>query len=163
MDVKYRAVYLRRMARSDPQVNFRIPERLNERLKESAAASNRSITAELVTRLEESYDPMLEALKVALAPLRVDLSDAARRSNITLAEEIAARLDKDFRAYGMELTINFESGTRPALTEVVAAIADIQEESGLEVDAIRINVNYREPTASDMAKTNIKTKARAKR
>lgn len=43
------------MARTDPQVNFRIPAALNEQLKESAAANNRTVTAELVHRLEASF------------------------------------------------------------------------------------------------------------
>lgn len=151
---------VRAMARTDPQVNFRIPERLNERLKESAAENNRSITQELVTRLEDSFDPMWAALKLAMAPIRVDLVDSARRSNISLAEEIAARLDKDFRAYGVELTLNFEYGKRPPLTEVIETVHQVQKEAGIDVDAIRINVNYREPTKFDKAETAKLSKSR---
>lgn len=44
------------MARSDPQVNFRIPATLNDRLKAAAAANNRTITAELVSRLQQSFE-----------------------------------------------------------------------------------------------------------
>ncbi|WP_047130019.1 Arc family DNA-binding protein [Xanthomonas arboricola] len=43
------------MARTDPQVNFRIPAALNEQLKEAATANNRTVTAELVHRLESSF------------------------------------------------------------------------------------------------------------
>lgn len=43
------------MARTDPQVNFRIPAELLEKIKEQAAANNRTITAELVSRLELSF------------------------------------------------------------------------------------------------------------
>ena len=43
------------MARTDPQVNFRIPADLADRLKEAAAANNRTLTAELVHRLESSF------------------------------------------------------------------------------------------------------------
>lgn len=45
------------MARSDPQVNFRIPQELKEKLEQSAKESGRSITSELVTRLEQSFQP----------------------------------------------------------------------------------------------------------
>lgn len=43
------------MARSDPQVNFRIPQELKEKLENAAKESGRSITSELVTRLEQSF------------------------------------------------------------------------------------------------------------
>lgn len=43
------------MARNDPQVNFRIPAELKEKLEESAKESGRSITSELVLRLEQSF------------------------------------------------------------------------------------------------------------
>lgn len=44
------------MARDDAQVNFRIPHDLNERLKAAAIANKRSVTGELVTRLQRSLD-----------------------------------------------------------------------------------------------------------
>lgn len=42
------------MARSDPQLNFRIPLELRERLEAAAARNKRSLTQELVERLEAS-------------------------------------------------------------------------------------------------------------
>lgn len=38
------------------QVNFRIPQELKDKLEQAAKDSGRSITAELVTRLERSFD-----------------------------------------------------------------------------------------------------------
>ncbi|MCU1196168.1 Arc family DNA-binding protein [Stenotrophomonas maltophilia] len=52
------------MARTDPQVNFRIPAELNERLKEAAAENGRTITAELVQRLEASFRRSVDDEKV---------------------------------------------------------------------------------------------------
>ncbi len=43
-----------RMARSDPQLNFRIPADLRDRLEAAAAQNKRSLTQELVERLEAS-------------------------------------------------------------------------------------------------------------
>lgn len=43
------------MARSDPQLNFRIPVDLRERLETAAAHNKRSLTQELVERLEASF------------------------------------------------------------------------------------------------------------
>lgn len=42
------------MARTDPQLNFRIPVELRERLEAAAARNKRSLTQELVERLEAS-------------------------------------------------------------------------------------------------------------
>jgi hypothetical protein len=44
------------MARTDPQINLRIPAALKARLEESSVAAGRSITAEVVARLEATYD-----------------------------------------------------------------------------------------------------------
>lgn len=45
------------MARTDPQVNFRIPAELLEQIKSSADENNRTITAEVVSRLQQSFEP----------------------------------------------------------------------------------------------------------
>ena len=44
------------MARTDLQVNFRMPAELKERLEQAAKESGRSITSELVHRLRKSLD-----------------------------------------------------------------------------------------------------------
>lgn len=42
------------MARDDPQINIRMPADLKAGLEAAAAANNRSVTAEIVARLEQS-------------------------------------------------------------------------------------------------------------
>ena len=44
------------MARSDPQMNFRIPAELKEQLELAAKDNNRSLTAELINRLDASLN-----------------------------------------------------------------------------------------------------------
>jgi len=56
------------MARNDPQVNFRLPQDLRDRLEDAAKENKRTLTAEIVVRLEDSF----------AAPLsKQDLSDEA--------------------------------------------------------------------------------------
>lgn len=43
------------MARTDPQVNFRIPASLKEKLEAAAFENKRTLTAELVSRVESSF------------------------------------------------------------------------------------------------------------
>lgn len=45
------------MAQEYSQVNFRIPTKLKEDIEKAALTNNRSITSELVSRLEESFTP----------------------------------------------------------------------------------------------------------
>lgn len=44
------------MATDDIQTNLRLPSNLKKRLKHAADASNRSMNAEVVARLEESFE-----------------------------------------------------------------------------------------------------------
>jgi hypothetical protein len=43
------------MARDEPQVNLRIPAALKARLDQASERNKRSLTAEVVARLEESF------------------------------------------------------------------------------------------------------------
>jgi len=44
------------MARSDPQTNIRLPADLKQRLTDAAKEANRTFGAEVVKRLEESFE-----------------------------------------------------------------------------------------------------------
>ena len=43
------------MARTDPQFNLRMPQGLKDQIDEAALRSNRSINAEIVLRLQQSF------------------------------------------------------------------------------------------------------------
>lgn len=44
------------MSRTDPQFNLRMPEELREKVAEAAKANRRSATAEIIARLEASFE-----------------------------------------------------------------------------------------------------------
>lgn len=44
------------MRKDNVQVNFRLPQELKQKLENSAQANGRSITSELIVRLDESFD-----------------------------------------------------------------------------------------------------------
>lgn len=50
------------MARDDPQVNIRMSATLKRRLEDAAEASGRSLTAEIILRLEQSLQPAAPAM-----------------------------------------------------------------------------------------------------
>lgn len=54
--VKTHLVHHSRMKRTDPQFKLRIPEDLKAKVEESAKANHRSLNAEIVARLESSFD-----------------------------------------------------------------------------------------------------------
>lgn len=43
------------MARTDPQINFRLPHELKNRIEQSAKENGRSVTQEVILRIEQSY------------------------------------------------------------------------------------------------------------
>lgn len=45
------------MARTDPQVNFRMPQELRDKLEDASKENKRTLTAEIVARLESSFEP----------------------------------------------------------------------------------------------------------
>lgn len=47
------------MARNDPQMNLRVPMELKEKIEKAAFENGRTITAEAVYRLEQSFDSPL--------------------------------------------------------------------------------------------------------
>lgn len=75
------------MARTDPQVNFRMPAELKDRLEASAKEAGRSTTAEIVTRLEESISaPSADAVVKALARLEFLLAATQRQLRMKTLE-----------------------------------------------------------------------------
>lgn len=83
------------MARSDPQVNVRIPADMKTRLDQAASASGRSFTAEVVHRLEQSfvYDEVHPDIVVGLLGKVRSLNTAIRvfRDEVTRVSESKKR------------------------------------------------------------------------
>ena len=73
------------MARTDLQINIRIPHDLKERLDTAAGTASRSLTAEVVQRLERSF----RLDQGAAVPLALQLVQL-----LAQAEEMARRLAK---------------------------------------------------------------------
>lgn len=65
------------MARNDPQMNLRVPMELKEKVEKAAYENGRTITAEAVYRLEESFNKTqpqvddLESLKKEIQKLNM--------------------------------------------------------------------------------------------
>ncbi|TCN30306.1 Arc family DNA-binding protein [Sinorhizobium americanum] len=55
------------MAREDLHFRLRIPEGLKNRIEDAAAENNRSMTAEIIDRLETSFAPLPPEMKAMIA------------------------------------------------------------------------------------------------
>lgn len=71
------------MSRTDPQVNFRMPQELRDKLEAASKANKRTLTAEIVARLQQSFVVETEfhvGSKITHTPIEQDvLEDAAER------------------------------------------------------------------------------------
>ncbi|WP_413143552.1 Arc family DNA-binding protein [Burkholderia cepacia] len=76
------------MARDDPQINLRIPPELKERLDAASARKRRSLTAEVVARLEASFSSDDESSNVHMDDRTLDLFAGH------IAEKVVEALDK---------------------------------------------------------------------
>lgn len=63
------------MARTDPQVNFRIPAELKDKLDNAAKENGRTLTAELILRLEMTFeqDDQVSELMERISKLEDDI------------------------------------------------------------------------------------------
>lgn len=83
------------MARTDPQANLRIPADLKARLEDAARDSRRSLNAEIVARLQESFTPS--------EPLTINLIAGEE----TKMKDIQVVLEMLKSGIGADQTINF--------------------------------------------------------
>lgn len=81
--------YALRMARTDPQFNLRIPLELKEKVESAAKSSGRSATAEIIARLEASFEPHVSTsdTKQVRALIQAALTDLYENGMIELTEK----------------------------------------------------------------------------
>lgn len=83
------------MARTDPQINIRVPVELKKKLELLALENNRSLNAEVVTRLESSIDSeCLDLYKIPLEKLMSVVMERFRENSISLTYEETQRIKK---------------------------------------------------------------------
>lgn len=87
------------MAREDPHFRLRIPSALKARIEDAAKENNRSINAEIVLRLSESFDEarasggsgsmnvVLEALPAGSKPMKMTFAEFMGRFAVALKAE----------------------------------------------------------------------------
>lgn len=84
------------MARTDPQFNFRIPAALKEKLEESAKINGRSVTAEVITRLESTFHSVdrYENKEIALKEIIIESLDDLRVDDLKFILHLIEKLSQ---------------------------------------------------------------------
>jgi len=67
------------MSRADPQVNFRIPASLKADLEAAAEQNKRSVTAELIARLEASFAMVIPAAGSSIEAMNRQAADISNQ------------------------------------------------------------------------------------
>lgn len=80
------------MARSDPQVNIRMPAELKGKIESSAEVTGRSLNGEIIARLEASLSqsPMTPLLSAALSEALADVMEYAHQRGVKPEEALTA-------------------------------------------------------------------------
>jgi len=76
------------MARDDPQTNLRLPAELKQQLMEAARDANRTFGAEVVKRLQDSFE------MDRVLPEGLDAVEANARLQVENLEKMNAKLDE---------------------------------------------------------------------
>lgn len=84
------------MARNDPQMNLRVPMELKESIEKAALNNGRTITAEAVHRLEQSFAVEEEGVIMATEVTQKILADAIHQTINNLVEGLLVNgVDKE--------------------------------------------------------------------
>ena len=81
------------MARTDPQLNVRLPSDLLELLKAAAASSGRTLAAELIERLQWSFPETVDALLLSRRLAERDLLESLMHESLRRGMEAEERGD----------------------------------------------------------------------
>lgn len=126
------------MKQTDPQFKLRIPAQLKDDIERSAEANNRSMNAEIVTRLENrTPTASIPPFGLRMQPeLKAQIEEAARANNRSMNSEIVSRLSDKFmlRLPGDmrdRVKTLADRNDRSMNTEIVARLADSLDDDPL--------------------------------
>ncbi|MBV8798703.1 MAG: Arc family DNA-binding protein [Alphaproteobacteria bacterium] len=89
------------MARTDEQMNLRLPDGMRDRVRAEAKANGRSMNAEVIARLEASFQPRfdvpeeIQKMREQFQQMVMDVSDLRRALVKREADLSQARADTD--------------------------------------------------------------------
>lgn len=127
------SIYDEPVKQSDPQFKFRLPTDLKEKLDHSAEASNRTVGAEIVARLESSFKGSGESADLAL---RVEERINETRLEAARSREQVARMHVELLAQRLDAA---KAARRPKAE--VEALKDKLREAEAEVAQLQARMS----------------------
>jgi hypothetical protein len=91
-------------AQTDPQFKLRLPAALKDRIENAAAENNRSMNAELVARLEESFEHQEALLKIRLERDHYRAREIDLLSRVKRLEDENSSVKKDLHDHQVTMT-----------------------------------------------------------
>lgn len=120
------------MARTDPQVNIRMPEPLLERLRAAAQANGQTLAAEIISRLDASFPKSLNLLVLESRQRELEAMSARRMELQWLMQEHRLKLSPaDLEKLQAELQ-RMEAIEQKAWQEIDAMYATLRDREGVE-------------------------------
>lgn len=114
------------MAQDYSQVNFRIPTKLKEDIEKASLTNNRSITAELVSRLEESFAAKVpNTLEMDAFKKQIEESFSAKVPNIMEMDAFKKQMDEQTKVLLEQQKIIAEQNEKQA--RILAEILEFQD------------------------------------
>lgn len=139
------------MASEDVQTNLRLPAELKDRLVTSAMQSNRSLSAEVTSRLEESYSPQKEVVtKEVLQDVFAEMARgqrAERLAQVSIRDLLATYLMQMYEAlpgeaqkverfkFAFELATQLKTDGNPDIENTLAKVLNTDELGPLQAAA----------------------------
>lgn len=127
------------MKKSDPQFKFRLPEFLKKDLEAAAELNGRSVSSEIVSRLQDASDPLIPQLRDALEANRAEIIKSAQEKGWTVQQELAARLSGNGSIFTSTLELTVKNVGDLRTSDVLEFVARLESE-GLDTPITAINV-----------------------
>ncbi|NMW23373.1 Arc family DNA-binding protein [Rhodanobacter denitrificans] len=126
------------MARTDIQMNIRLPANMKAQIEAAAQESGRSVTAEIVARLERSFplsinEQILELRRAEVAELRAWLERASALSQ-ELKDRLASESLPSDRRGSVEATLE-KAAPEIARARAALAVAEARLEQAIQDEA----------------------------
>lgn len=93
--------YYFNMARTDPQLNLRLPADLKEKLEEAATTNNRTLTSETVDRLVASFEQPVKPAEMAFLISRMEMRAAEAELDLIQMKAMLAETYWSLKAASM--------------------------------------------------------------
>ncbi len=122
--------YYLRMARTDPQLNLRLPADLKEKLEDAATSNNRTLTAETVDRLTASFQQPANQADIAFVLSRMEMRAAEAELDLAQMKSMLGEIYWSLKLATMIATMPGDSQRQELTDRLPAWSATLKDAEG---------------------------------